>query len=87
MALAASGATVTAAVRTAESGARVQRWLRQHGLSREIGTTLVDFDTPALVAGGAAALPGVTEIHNCAGTYRFGMSAVEARSANVGFVE
>ena len=87
LALAASGATVTAAVRTAESRARVQRWLRQHGLSREIGTTLVDFDTPALVAGGAAALPGVTEIHNCAGTYRFGMSAGEARSANVGIVE
>ncbi len=87
LALAASGATVTAAVRSAESGARVQRWLRQHGLSREVGTTLVDFDTPALVAGGAAALPGVTEIHNCAGTYRFGMSAGEARSANVGIVE
>ncbi|WP_424937297.1 MULTISPECIES: alpha/beta fold hydrolase [Bacteria] len=87
LALAEAGAEVTAAVRTAESGARVERWLRDHGLTRSIDTTIVDFDASEIVAGGASALPFVTEIHNCAGTYRFGMTAHEARRANVGIVE
>ncbi|MDF0513317.1 alpha/beta fold hydrolase [Agromyces sp. H3Y2-19a] len=85
--LAEAGANVTAAVRTAESGARVERWLRKHGVTRNISTTIVDFDAPEIVAGGPSTLPFVTEIHNCAGTYRFGMTAHEARSANVGIVE
>ncbi|MFC0598162.1 alpha/beta fold hydrolase [Streptomyces palmae] len=85
--LAAAGANVTAAVRTAESGARVEQWLREHGLTRSISTTIVDFDAAEIVAGGPAAFADVTEIHNCAGSYRFGMTAHEARSANVGIVE
>lgn len=85
--LAQAGATVTAAVRTAESGARVERWLREHGLTRSIRTTIVDFDAPEIVEGGAAAFADVTEIHCCAGAFRFGMSAEEARSANVGIAE
>lgn len=85
--LAESGAAVTAAVRSAESGARVERWLREHGLTRAIETTIVDFDAPEILAGGAAAFRCVTEIHNCAGSYRFGMPAAEARHANVGIVE
>ncbi|WP_431229943.1 alpha/beta fold hydrolase [Paenarthrobacter nicotinovorans] len=85
--LAKAGANVTAAVRTAESGARVERWVREHGLERSIRTTIVDFDAPGIVAGGSSTLPFITEIHNCAGTYRFGMTAQEARSANVGIVE
>ncbi|MET4901872.1 alpha/beta fold hydrolase [Paenarthrobacter sp. CC6] len=85
--LAKAGANVTAAVRTAESGARVERWVREHGLERSIRTTIVDFDAPGIVAGGPSTLPFITEIHNCAGTYRFGMTAQEARSANVGIVE
>lgn len=85
--LAEAGANVTAAVRTAESAARVERWVREHGLTRSISTTIVDFDAPEIVAGGPSAFPFITEIHNCAGSYRFGMTAQEARSANVGIVE
>lgn len=87
LALAESGAHVTAAVRSAASGARVERWLSEHGLSRSIETTIVDFDAPEIVAGGAAAFSSVTEIHSCAASFRFGMSADEARRANVGIVE
>lgn len=87
LALAQAGANVTAAVRTVESGERVKQWLRQHGLTRSISTAIVDFDAPEIVAGGPAAFPYITEIHNCAGSYRFGMTAQEARSANVGIVE
>ncbi|MGN6220120.1 MAG: alpha/beta fold hydrolase [Microbacterium sp.] len=87
LALAAAGAEVTAAVRTAESGARVERWLSAHGLRGSVATTLVDFDAPELVAGGPSAFASVTEIHNCAGSYRFGMTAHEAHDANVGSVE
>ncbi|WP_454129995.1 SDR family oxidoreductase [Microbacterium aurum] len=87
LALAEAGAEVTAAVRTAASGERVERWLREHGLTRDIRTTIVDFDAPEIVPGGAAAFASVTEIHNCAGSFRFGMTAAEARDANVGIVE
>lgn len=85
--LATAGADVTAAVRTAESGGRVEQWLREHGLTRSISTTIVDFDAAEIVAGGPSAFTDVTEIHNCAGSYRFGMTAQEARAANVGIVE
>ncbi|MBO9627077.1 MAG: alpha/beta fold hydrolase [Microbacterium sp.] len=87
LALARAGAHVTAAVRTAESGARVDRWLREHGLTGSIHTAIVDFDAPEVLPGGAAAFMHITEIHNCAGVYRFGMTAEDARSANVGIVE
>lgn len=87
LALAAAGADVTAAVRTAESGARVERWLAEHGLSRSIRTAIVDFDAAEILTGGPSAFAFITEIHNCAGTYRFGMTAHEARAANVGIVE
>jgi len=85
--LAEAGARVTAAVRTAESGTRVEQWVRERGLTRSISTTIVDFDAPEILAGGPSAFPFITEIHNCAGSYRFGMTAQEARSANVGIVE
>ncbi|MFB7842717.1 alpha/beta fold hydrolase [Microbacterium sp. NPDC056052] len=87
LALAEAGANVTAAVRNAASGARVEQWLREHGLTRSIGMTIVDFDAPEILAGGPAAFPFITEIHNCAGSYRFGMTTQEARTANVGTVE
>ena len=87
LSLAKAGANVTAAVRTAESGARVEQWVREHGLTRSISTAIVDFDAPEILAGGPSAFPSITEIHNCAGSYRFGMTAQEARSANVGIVE
>ncbi|WP_309073538.1 alpha/beta fold hydrolase [Paenarthrobacter sp.] len=87
LSLAEAGANVTAAVRTPESGARVEGWAREHGLVGSISTTIVDFDAPEIVEGGPSAFPFITEIHNCAGLYRFGMTAQEARSANVGIVE
>ena len=85
--LAEAGVTVTAAVRSAASGTRVERWLREHGLARSINTAIVDFDASEILVGGAASFAHVTEIHNCAGSFRFGMPAEEARSANVGIVE
>lgn len=87
LALARTGATVTAAVRTPESGARVTRWLRAHGQDLPVNLALVDFAAAELLEGGAAAHADVTEIHNCAGSFQFGMSAEEARSTNVGIVE
>jgi nucleoside-diphosphate-sugar epimerase len=85
--LAEAGVEVTAAVRSGESGARVEQWLREHGLTRSVSTTIVDFGAAQIVAGGPSDFMHVTEIHNCAGAYRFGMTAQEARSANVGIVE
>lgn len=82
-----AGAHVTAAVRSGASGERVQQWLRERGLTQRVSTVIVDFDAPEIVEGGAAAFADVTEIHNCAGSFRFGMPAEEARSANVGIVE
>lgn len=87
MTLAEAGANVTAVVRTVESGARVMRWFRTHGLAQPVNVAIVDFDAPEILVGGTAAFADVTEIHNCAGSFRFGMPAEEARSANVGIVE
>lgn len=86
-ALAGAGGEVTAAVRTPASAARLQHWLREHGVTRPVATVIVDFASAELVPGDRSALATVTEIHNCAGSYRFGMSAQEAREANVGIVE
>ena len=85
--LAAAGAHVTVAVRSAESGRRLDAWLTEHGLSAEINWTTADFGGTQILAGGSAGWQHITEIHNCAGVYRFGMTAEEARSANVGIVE
>jgi len=87
LALAEAGAIVTVAVRSAASGTRVERWLQKQGLTQPISTVIVDFDAPEILVGGAAAFAHMTEIHNCAGSYRFGMPAEEARRANVGIVE
>ena len=87
MALAKSGANVTAAVRTTESGTRVLHWLRARGLTQPVNIAIIDFDAPEIIEGGAAIFADITEIHNCAGSFRFGMPAEEARAANVGIVE
>jgi nucleoside-diphosphate-sugar epimerase/pimeloyl-ACP methyl ester carboxylesterase len=87
LALAAAGAEVTAAVRTPESGARLEQWLRDHGLAGSIATALVDFEAEELLPGGPSAYADVTEVHQCAGDFRFGMTAEEARRGNVGLVE
>ncbi|UYQ77779.1 alpha/beta fold hydrolase [Glutamicibacter sp. JL.03c] len=87
IALLAAGALVTAAVRSAESAAKTNAWLQRHGVEQQINCVIVDFESPEILAGGSTAFPHITEIHNCAGTYKFGMSAQQARSANVGIVE
>ena len=72
--LASQGAQVVAAVRT--SGAELQEW--------PSGVKLVKVDFAASDLGlDEAALAGVTEIHNLAGAYRFGMSKQEAYDGNV----
>ena len=87
IALLEAGAQVTAAVRSSESAAKINAWLNQHGVEQQINCVIVDFEASEILAGGPSEFPHITEIHNCAGTYRFGMSAQEARSANVGIVE
>lgn len=89
MTLAKEGAKVSAAVRSIDSGAKVMRWLDAHGLTRaaDVSIVIVDFETPEILGGGATAFADVTEIHNCAGSFRFGMPAAEARNVNVGIVE
>ncbi|PII82536.1 NAD-dependent epimerase [Leucobacter sp. OLIS6] len=82
-----AGANVTAAVRSVDSGTGLVRWLRERGVTQSISVAIVDFETPDLLPGGPAAFSRITEIHNCAGSFRFGMPADEARRANVGIVE
>lgn len=85
--LSEAGAEVVAAARSAESADRLECWLSARGHSGRVEHLLVDFARdglgldPTRIAGGA--LAGITEVHNVAGAYRFGMSADEAREANV----
>ena len=85
--LAAAGVPVTVAVRSVESGRTLMAWLAKHGVSGGITQAPVDFTGAEILAGGSAGWQHITEIHNCAGVYRFGMTAEEARSTNVGIVE
>lgn len=80
-----AGVEVTIAVRSPESASGVHQWLHEHGVG-EVDAVVANFDAPLLVPSDAG-LAAVTEIYNCAGTYRFGMTAQEARRANVGIVE
>jgi dihydroflavonol-4-reductase len=80
--LAAHGVRVTAAVRSEESGAALDTWLRAHGVPHGSASVLVDFEADDLgLATDAPELAGVTEIHNLAGAFRFGMSRDEAHGA------
>ncbi|MEV4111268.1 alpha/beta fold hydrolase [Nonomuraea sp. NPDC049695] len=86
LALDEAGVRVTAATRDSGSGVRLGEWLAEHGCRTAPADVRVDFDAPALIEGDAPAWEDVTEIYNCAGAYRFGMTAEEARHANVGSV-
>jgi nucleoside-diphosphate-sugar epimerase len=78
------GVPVTAAVRSAASGEAVEQWLVGHDAGGSAAYVLVDFTRDGLgVDANTATLAGVSEIYNVAGAYRFGMSAAEARAANV----
>ncbi|MFD8206808.1 alpha/beta fold hydrolase [Streptomyces sp. NPDC059695] len=80
LALGRAGVRVSAASRSRESALRLTRWLAARGHDRVPADVRVDFSTASLVEG---AYDDVTEIYNCAGAYRFGMSVDEARRANV----
>lgn len=82
LALADDGVEVVAGCRTQRSYDDVVLWLRGHGVDARPELALVDFTAPALGVAGEQ-LAGVTEIYNCAGAYRFGMTDSQARAANV----
>ncbi len=67
LALNQAGVRVSVVTRSPESYGRLAAWLADHGQP-----------APA-----RAQDETVTEVYNCAGAYRFGMSAAEARHANV----
>ncbi|MGN9846322.1 alpha/beta fold hydrolase [Nonomuraea sp. H19] len=75
-----AGVRVSTAGRNHESYRRLARWLAEHGHDEAPADLRVDFTSPSLIDGQC---DDVTEIYNCAGAYRFGMSADEARRANV----
>ncbi|MEV4760959.1 alpha/beta fold hydrolase [Micromonospora sp. NPDC049559] len=81
-----AGVRVSTANRGPEAYRRLTRWLTDHGHAHPPVDLRVDFGARPLLSGDAAAWEDVTEVYNCAGAYRFGMSAEEARRANVGSV-
>ncbi|MEU0569007.1 SDR family oxidoreductase [Nonomuraea sp. NPDC005983] len=83
LALGQAGVRVSTANRSRESYRRLVRWLAEHGHDQAPADLPVDFEAPSLIHGDATRWDDVTEIYNCAGTYRFGMPADEARRANV----
>ncbi|MEV4459978.1 alpha/beta fold hydrolase, partial [Microbispora sp. NPDC049633] len=80
LALGQAGVRVSAACRGHESYRRLTRWLAEHGHDAAPADLRVDLAGPSLIDGEAG---DVTEVYNCAGAYRFGMPADEARRANV----
>jgi len=73
----------TAAVRSPAAAHRLMSWLAHHGASMELVETVdVDFGVDGLGID-LAGLPQISEVYNVTGAYRFGMSAEEARAANV----
>lgn len=78
-----AGIHVTAAVRSRESFTRLAAWLADHGCGTAPAELIVDFDADPFVQGEDSAWADVTEIYNCAGAYRFGMTKDEARHGNV----
>ncbi|MEV4126572.1 alpha/beta fold hydrolase [Nocardia sp. NPDC049707] len=78
-----AGVQVTAAVRSRESFTRLATWLTDHGCRTAPTMLIVDFDADTLVPGAESAWADITEVYNCAGAYRFGMTTDEARHGNV----
>ncbi|MBO2453406.1 SDR family oxidoreductase [Actinomadura barringtoniae] len=66
-----SGVRVTTATRSEDSYERLSKWIIEHG------------EQPPADLRDSPATGGVTEVYHCAGAYRFGMPADEARRANV----
>lgn len=78
------GADVVAAVRSRASFDALASWLADHGEAETPRALLVDFAADDLGLDPSGPLvQDLTEVHNVAGAYRFGMSVCEARDANV----
>ena len=76
--------TVTAAVRTERSFRTLTDWLSEHGAGGRRTHVLVDFSRDDLGQDPASnAFSAVTEVHNVAGAFSFGMNAEAAYAANV----
>ncbi|GAA3139931.1 hypothetical protein GCM10010486_02280 [Nonomuraea roseoviolacea subsp. carminata] len=83
LALGRAGVRVATATRSGESYRRLAAWLAGHGHHPAPADLRVDFGVPTLTRDDVTAWDDVTEVYNCAGAYRFGMTAEEARRANV----
>ncbi|MBO2457992.1 alpha/beta fold hydrolase [Actinomadura sp. LCR2-06] len=81
LALGRAGVRVSTANRSAASHRRLARWLAEHGHGEPPADLRADFTAPLPLADDGCG--DVTEVYNCAGAYRFGMAADEARRANV----
>lgn len=82
--LLSQGVTVIAGVRSASSHTQLAAWLASHGAGEEPASVLVDFDDEGLgLDPSDHPLDGVTEVYNVAGAFLFGMTAEQARVANV----
>ncbi|WP_067855818.1 alpha/beta fold hydrolase [Nocardia shimofusensis] len=82
-ALVAEGVSVIVACRSEVSARALSEWLVRHDCAELPASVPVDFDAPGLGIAAAVRSAGISEIYNCAGAYRFGMSEDEARQANV----
>ncbi|MCP9956567.1 alpha/beta fold hydrolase [Streptomyces sudanensis] len=80
LALGRAGVRVSAAGRSRESHRRLAGWLAGRGHDRAPADLRADFTRTPLIEGDCG---DVTEVYNCAGAFRFGMSVDEARRANV----
>ncbi|MGW0749066.1 alpha/beta fold hydrolase [Streptomyces sp. NPDC002587] len=80
LALGRAGVRVSTASRSRESYQQLARWLAGRGHDRVPADLRVDFTKASLIEGEC---DDITEIYNCAGAFRFGMSVDEARRANV----
>ncbi|WP_062981675.1 alpha/beta fold hydrolase [Nocardia anaemiae] len=83
LALDQAGVRVTAAVRGRESFTRLAAWLADRGCRTAPSELIVDFDADPLARCEDSVWADVTEVYNCAGAYRFGMTKHEARHGNV----
>ncbi|MDT0267433.1 alpha/beta fold hydrolase [Streptomyces sp. DSM 44915] len=80
LALHQAGVRVSTANRSPAAHRRLTHWLAEREVHRPPPDLRVDYTRPTLIAGEC---DDITEVHNCAGAYRFGMSEDEARRANV----
>lgn len=87
VALTDAGVEVTTVTRGERSAADLCEWLGAHGAATPHRNVPVDFSRTDVLPGGPDAFGDITEVFNCAGAYRFGMTNDEARTANVGTVE